>query len=192
MSFQLIVRSYAPFKSFGVPTFHGDGRGPTTSAKVTSRLAAWVTFDPAKGTVGKPNGKCDETIMLSNNSRATEVPKVRLDFVQLGTGWMHFRLNASGANPVLKPASPDIDLHLSFTVSLTKRHLNVNAELKGDAFPNAEVMVQDAAGARRMIYTFETSGGPRMGPITLLPADSQRRMNGICISLPVSETGAFV
>jgi hypothetical protein len=55
MSFQLIVRSYAPFKSFGVPAFHGDHRGPTTSAKVTARLAAWVTFDPAKGTVGKPD-----------------------------------------------------------------------------------------------------------------------------------------
>jgi hypothetical protein len=159
---------------------------------VTSRLAAWVTFDPAKGTVGKPDAKSDETIMLGTNSRATEVPRVRIDSVKLGTGWMHFRLNASGANPVLKPASPDIDLHLPFTVSLTKQHLNVNAELKGDAFPNAEVMVQDAAGARRMIYTFETSGGPRMGPITLLPADRQRQMNAICISLSVNETGAFV
>jgi hypothetical protein len=192
MAYQLIMRSYAPFKSFGVPTFHGDGRGPTTSAKVTSRLAAWVTFDPAKGTVGVPDGKCDETIMLSNNSRATEVPKVRVDSVKLGTGWMHFRLNASGANPVLKPGSPDIDLHVSFTVGLTKQHLNVNADLTGDAFPNAEVMVQDSAGARRMIYTFETSGGPRIGPITLLPADSKRRMNAICISLPVNQVGAFL
>jgi hypothetical protein len=126
------------------------------------------------------------------NVRATEVPKVRVDSVQPGKGWMHFRLNASGANPVLKPASPDIDLHLSFTVSLTKQHLNVNADLTGDAFPNAEVMVQDAAGTRRMIYTFETSGGPKAGPMTLLPADSQRRMNAICISLPVNETGGFV
>jgi hypothetical protein len=61
----------------------------------------------------------------------------------------------------------------------------------GDAFPNAEVMVQDAAGARRMIYTFETSGGRRTGPMTLLPADAQRPMNAICILLPVNESGAF-
>jgi hypothetical protein len=192
MDYQLIMRSYAPFKSFGVPDFHGDGRGPTTSAKATARVAAWITFDPTKGTVGKPQGKSDETIMLTLPLRATAIPEVRVDSVQLGKGWMHFRLNASAANPVFKRAAPNIDLHLSFTVSLTKQHLNVNADLTGDAFPNAEVMVQDPAGTRRMIYTFETSGGRRTGPFTHLAGDRQAKMNAICVSLPVNESGAFV
>jgi hypothetical protein len=154
--------------------------------------AAWVTFDPTKGTVGKPVGQSDETIMLYNDERDTAVPSVRVDFVRLGQGWMHFRLNAAASNPVLDPASPDIDLHLSFTVSLTKQHLNVNADLTGDAFPNAEVMVQDEAGTRRMIYTFETSGGRRTGPFTHLAGDRKAKMNAICISLPVNESGAFI
>jgi hypothetical protein len=192
MNFQLILRSYAPFSSFGVPPFHGDARGPTTSPKVTSRLKAWVNFDPVASTVSQPDASCDETLQVTFGVRGKEIPKVRIDSVKLGKGWMHFRLNTSGANPLLKPASPDIDLHLSITVSLTKQHLNVNAELKGDAFPNAEVMVMDSSGARRMIYTFETSGGRRTGPIVLLPADVQRQMNAICMSLPVNDKGLFV
>lgn len=192
MPYQLIVRSYAPFRAFGIPDFHGDGRGPTTSREVTSRLAAWATFDPAKGTVGKPEGKSDETVLLSLDIHATAVPEVRVDSVQLGKGWMHFRLNAAAANPVFKGAAPNIDLHLSFTVSLTPQHLNVNADLTGDAFPNAEVMVEDAASTRRMIYTFATSGGQQTGPFTHLPGDRRARMNAICISLPVNDKGAFI
>lgn len=192
MKFALIVRAYAPFESFGVPPFHGDARGPSTSPNVGSRLKAWVVFDPTNGKLETPGAKCDEShLLVWPNSRETEIPKVRVDGVQLGSNWMHFRLTTSGANPVIKK-SPDIDLRAAMTVSVGKGHLNINAELTGDTFPNSEVIVQDEKGKRRMIQSYETTGGRRTGPIVRLPGENYRPMSAICTAFPVDAAGHFV
>jgi hypothetical protein len=192
MKYGLIIRSYAPFESFGVPPFHGDARGPSTSSKVGSRMKAWVVFDPTTGRVEPPQAKSDEShLLVWPHTRKTEVPRVRIDAVQLGSNWLHFRLSAAGANPVL-PHSPDIDVRAAVTVSVGKGHLNINAELTGDQFPNSEVVLQDEGGARRMLQSYETTGGRRTGPIARLPGEGRRPMSAICAAFPVDASGRFV
>ena len=85
--------------------------------------------------------------------RATGEPSVRIDSVRLGKGWIHFRLNAAGANPLFGVLSPDIDFHAALTATVDKGRLNLTGELTGDQFPNFEVMVQDAVDADEVFTT---------------------------------------
>jgi hypothetical protein len=86
----------------------------------------------------------------------------------------------------------DIDYRVAMTVSIGKGHLNINAELTGDRFPNVEVMVQDRAGNRRMIQSYETDGHRTVGPFVRLPGEGHRSMNAICVCFPVDTDGRFV
>ena len=152
---------------------------------------AWVVFDPIAGTVASPDAKCDETTLLGVNYSETELPKVRVDFVQLGKSWMHFRLNAAGANPIFKPASPDIDVHAAITASVADRRLDLTGELTGDRFPNFEVILQDEVKTRRMVMSYETSGNRWTGPETDLWRDRKRHMNANCKSFAIDDHGHF-
>lgn len=197
MQFALIMRAYAPFDTFGF-TFHGDGanRGPTTSNSVTSRMISWVVFDPMSGVFEKPNGRSDESkwaYIFSARDRA--IPVVRLDSQKLGPNWVHFRMHAAASNPLIPPKgklAPDIDLHCSITVAVGQGRLNVNADLTGDTFPNAEVMLEDESGTRRMNFSAETTGGRHTGPFVRLPGSGNAAMNAICRSFSTSESGQFI
>lgn len=191
MKFGLIVRSYAPFDTFG-GGFHGDNRGPTTASNVTSRVKAWVTFDPMTGKVDKPEAKSDESRHPWFQPKVG-VPTARVDSTRLGPGWIHFRLSFAGANPITpRSVSPTIDTSVALTAAIGKGHLNINAELKGDQFPSSEVILEDHNGGRRMLQSHETDGGRDTGPFARLWGDRQGAMSAICASFPISEDGIFL
>jgi len=106
-----------------------------------------------------------------------------------GNGWVNFALHAAGSNPLF-PGAPAIDMHVSISANVSKGYLNVNAQLKGDRFPNAEVILQDEVTNRRMLYSYETDGSADAGPLRLF-GDSRKVMNAICKSFPVDEAGRF-
>ncbi|MDD9943224.1 MAG: hypothetical protein OXU20_19445 [Myxococcales bacterium] len=82
--------------------------------------------------------------------------------------------------------SPDIDVHLRFKTELFGNSLRINADLSGDAFPNAEVFVEQTRTRRRtLIVTFETSHGPNTGPGVALWGDNRRPMGAICTLVPL-------
>lgn len=189
MPYTLNVRSYAPFASFG-GGFEGDARGPSASSRATSRIAATVVFNPQTGQVGKPGASSSGTAYLPLNVRGMGEPRATLVQANRIPGGVAIRLDVAGANPLV-PLAPDIDLHADAKFTLTAGRLNVSLSLRGDAFPNAELFVADSAGNRRMILTYETSGGRLSGPALLLPMDRKRPMNAICISFPIDSQGAF-
>lgn len=194
MKFGFIVRSYAPFPTFGIPSHHGDNRNASTASSATSRLKAWVAFDPIAGIVETPHAKSDtSTIYLGwlGDYSKTGVPEIRIDSVQLGKAWLHFRLHAAGKNPLIAVAA-DIDMHAAVTVSIDKGNLNITGELTGDQFPNYEVMLQDEGATRRMVMTYETGHGRRLGPEKDLWSDKKKPMNAICKSFPIDKHGRFV
>lgn len=144
------------------------------------------------GKVGTPQAKSDESRHALFQSKVG-IPQVRVDSIQLGPSWLHFRFRYAGGNPIIpKPVSPDINNHLLMTVAIGKGHLNINAELKGDQFPNSEVLVEDQTGTRRMVQSYETSGDRNFGPMARLPNDKRAPMSALCISFPVDGEGRFV
>jgi hypothetical protein len=191
MKFGLVARAYAPFKVFG-GFFHGDNRGPTTRPDVTSRVKTWVVFDPMAGKVYDAKALSDRSSWTLGDRTAVGLPGARVDAVSSGKGFMHFHLHAWGANPMTPKGTPNIDMRVIMTVSLSQGHLNVEAVLSGDQFPNVETMLQDESGQRRMIATYETDAGKHTGPFTRLPGTNARTMNAICKSFRVDRRGLFV
>lgn len=189
MKFGLVLRAYAPFEWFGL-LYHGDGRGPTTSSNVTSRVKAWVVFDPVSGAVGYPSAKSDESSFAAILPfTATGVPHANLSSVTKGKNSIYFKLHAFGSNPLM-PGAPDIDMRVAMTAHVDGARLDIHAELGGDRFPNVEAMLQDEAYERRMLATFETSGSAHLGPGRLM-GNSARPMNAICKAFPLNSAGRF-
>lgn len=190
MKFGLVMRAYAPFEWFGL-VYHGDGRGPTTSSNVTSRVKAWVVFDPVAGAVGYPSAKSDESSFAAILPfTATGVPHANLTAVKRGKNSIYFKLHAFGSNPLM-PGAPDIDMQVAITAKLDSARLDIHAELSGDQFPNVEVMLQDEVRERRMLATYETSGSAHLGPGRLM-GNSARPMNSICKTFPLDPAGHFL
>lgn len=190
MKFGLIARSYAPFQVFG-GVFHGDGRGPSTRSDVTSRMKAWVVFDPISGSIEEPQARSDRSRWILGPQSAIGSPSVRVTLSQHGRGHLHFRLHVRGCNPMTPRGTPDIDLWLTLTASVRASLLNVHAILLGDQFPNAEVMLQDERGRRQMLMSFTTSAGKHTGPLTMLPGANKRAMNAICRAFALDASGRF-
>ena len=190
MKFGLVLRAYAPFDWFGM-AFHGDNRGPTTSSDVTSRVKAWVVFDPTTGEIGYPSAKSDQSSFVAILPfTATATPHAKLSAVMKGKNSLYFKLHAFGANPLI-PGSPNIDMYVAMTANVGDSRLNINVQLSGDQFPNVEMMLQDEGYSRRMLATYETNGSAHLGPGRLM-GNNQLAMNAICKSFPLNAAGRFV
>jgi hypothetical protein len=187
--FKLHLRSYAPFKTFGMG-FEGDNRRATTAGCVSSRISVVVAFDPCAGSAGLYPPRSSPTTFLPIGLTKTETPVARLGVVKLARG-IFIQVDAAGANPVV-PGAPSIDVHLRFEAAVSGGRLNISASLRGDAFPSAEVFLEDRASRRRMLQRFETAGGRHTGPLTMLWGNTQRFMHGICDSIAVNESLQFV
>jgi hypothetical protein len=185
----LFVRSYAPFRRFGFG-FHGDGRGPTTADAATSRVWAAIGFDPTTGTSAVLRQESSPTghAWVANEQVAITTAKVH---VRKNGGALQIEVHVSGANPMLAPASPDIDVHLRLSVAVVKGVLALSGSLSGDGFPNTEIFVADKNDARRMLLTFETHHGPNYGPAAVLWGDARRPMNAICDAFGLAPDGTF-
>ena len=109
-SFTLYVRSYAPFKTFGMG-FHGDNRGPTTRLSATSRLWLAVDLDPVSGTVAVLDKGTSGTKHVLSSTVSYATAGVRVTSWIAGH-WLRINLHLYGSNPALQPASPNIDVHL--------------------------------------------------------------------------------
>ena len=118
------------------------------------------------------------------------MPVGRVSGIRSWKNGVYFQLHASGSNPLF-PGAPPIDVHVGITASIVPARLDLSASLSGDGFPNAELMIQDVTGTRRMVFTFETSGGPDTGPLRLM-GDSRRPMNAISTSFEIDDAGHFV
>lgn len=189
MIFGLVLRAYAPFAWFG-GAFRGDNRGPTTSARVTSRIKSWVDFDPVAGTVGLAHAKSDASHWIVGTYAEIGMPVSRVANVQRSKDARYFELRAAGSNPLVPPAPP-IDMAVGITAAVRPGRLDVQARLTGDGFPNVEVLIVDHTGARRALMSFETPGGAHTGPLKLFHRGGQP-MVGISRSYGIDAEGRFV
>ena len=206
---QIFVRAFAPFKTFG-GGYEGDNRQFTTDTSVTAKIRWVFTFDvammrqvdkadtessPSYGEGwfpsimaytapfsakfqhdGKVGGKAD-----SKGSQVIEsVGRPGTGFVLTG--------DLAGANPLVGGAA-DIDVQVSIKAIKREGKIEFSGNLTGDAFPNAEVFIRDAAGDAFMLHTFETTGTAATGPYAFLPGHNHRPMGSFAKSVKVSAIG---
>lgn len=74
---------------------------------------------------------------------------------------------SAGANPLV-PFAPDIDTSLRFSYELKPGALELQGNVWGDRFPNAELLVADHSGATVTLGDFQTKGGAKLGVFSLV------------------------
>src|SRR5579862_5362902 len=86
-------------------------------------------------------------------------------------------------------AAPDIDVKSSIklTENLEKGMLSVDATMKGDKFPSAEMFIGDTKGQQLMIIASPLSGNPLE-----LIGDNDREMGSANFDIKINEKGEFI
>jgi hypothetical protein len=201
------LRSYAPFKSFG-GGYGGDNRQESTDPRDTARIVYILTFSYGSMTVVDRRAYCHKShgdgffprLMTYTAPRAMVTHDGLLEgqgiatqrtIVQpLGRPGQGFVLSVAVAagNPLVGMAA-DIDLQLSLRLLKDwNQILRVVGNVTGDAFPNCEVFLRDAAGDTLLLHSFRTTGGG-MGPYKYLPGQNFRHMGGFGRSIKMNPIG---
>ena len=172
-TFGLYFRRYAPFKTFGVPSFDGDAREASTSLRATSRTYGCVMFNQFNivhsfaGTSGTHYHSLIWGDMVGMANVSKTVVRTRLE----GPGLIEFEASTAGGNPLI-PKSPDIDTYVTARFdfgAVSPRVMRVSGEVHGDNFPNLEVFLICYRSARTaLLIDGRTTGGRRTGPMTRL------------------------
>jgi hypothetical protein len=89
------------------------------------------------------------------------------------------------------PLSPDIDRTLNLRATVSNGRLNIDGNVLGDVFPNAEAFVTDSAGNSIMLGHFETSMGSNEGPLLGLPGEGSTPLMNFSQSIPLCPGGTF-
>jgi len=165
MTYLLLFKRYAPFKSFGFG-FSGDSRS-TASFFGTARIWAAIMFEFDTRWVPITSVWSDPT-HHSILPTATGQPKLTMSSYSYDEKKDSISINAHayGANPSV-PGSPDIDTYLSATLTRNEglNQVTISGSLKGDKFPNAEVFItpitpympNNVWGSSRRHYTARSS-----------------------------------
>lgn len=166
-------RRYAPFATFGVPSFKGDGRaGPSTSMQATSRTYGCVRFNQFEilnqfaGSSGTEDANLVLTFLDRKAMANVSVSAVRSNLA--GPGLLSFKASTAGANPLI-PKSPDIDTRVDVRVDWGMPNwLRISGTISGDDFPNLEVFLRCyGSGKSALLVDGRTQRGRRTGPFSL-------------------------
>lgn len=194
--FGLHFRRYAPFKTFGIPSFKGDVRKiASTSLKDTSRTHGFVLFDQSGilNQVGRSSGSHDANLVLTFLDRYAEgsvsISAVRNN--QTGPGLLEFTAKTAGSNPLI-PASPDIDTRLTIRIEWSSDNvMKVSGSVAGDDFPNLEIFIQCiTSGKSALLVDGRTTRGGRTGPFSLFGAGED--LCSFDTSIKLNMQGCFI
>jgi hypothetical protein len=183
-NYGLYFRRYAPFATFGMPSFEGDKRtGASTSLKVTSRTYGCVMFNPfeiVNGFVGT-SGTHYHALLYGDIVGHSKVSGTHSRTRLVGPGLIEFEASSAGGNPLI-PGAPDIDTYLIARFDFgfgSPRLMRISGEVCGDNFPNLEVfLLCYRTGNTALLIDGRTTGGRRTGPITRLAGGHRKQSLG--------------
>ncbi|TLZ28546.1 MAG: hypothetical protein E6K32_14805 [Gammaproteobacteria bacterium] len=167
MTYALVFRRYAPFNSFG-GGFEGDTRtAPSTSPLASARTIDITYFD--RTGAGRSIGLSSGTTHTIFGGHGMSKVSTRVSGVIVGATSIAFSAASAGANPLV-PLAPDIDTFVDLRVTFSSQRLVVEGQVRGDTFPNAEVILYDGSRPVRavMLFDFRTAGGRNTGPFVRL------------------------
>lgn len=195
------VRAFIPMKNlsfFG--SYKGDGRGYSTTlgkqeigSNVTSRMQQAFTVDPSKASITGGAPWADKTYKGSQTATAKVTGGADDTFGCSPTvNSVNVDANMASSNP-LPPwiafgHPPDIDVKSSIklTENLEKGVLSVDASMKGDRYPAAEMFIGDTKGQQLMIIASPFEGTPAN-----LIGDGNKDMGSAKFDIQINEKGEF-
>lgn len=137
MSYTLVFKRYAPFKSFG-GGFHGDGRAGADLSG-TARTWGFVQFN-INGASNWFARSSPTWHTVAPGTRSTQTPDISMRIGARGGDELTFTAHTAGANPLV-PGAPDIDTF----VDIRFRPGNIDGCVRGDGFPNFEAFLVPGA-----------------------------------------------
>lgn len=197
--FQLVVKRFAPFSRFS--GFEGDNRDFSTLENATFRTGLFITFDVETGRITEgPIGGTSGTRRRQGNAKLYADVRVRHQVLRSEPNLIRFVAHMEGSNPgdegvfgrLVGLASPNIDTSVDFVAFIKQGSLFVHGELKGDGFPNAEVILRDSARTGLMLLRFRTPHGPTLGPAMRLPGGGSRYLGDFSEGILLDENVQFV
>ncbi|MDD3446718.1 MAG: hypothetical protein PHS60_15025 [Zavarzinia sp.] len=187
-TYTLVFRRYAPFATFG-GGFEGDVRtGPSTDPKASARTAAKVDFGP--GQVGPTIVGSSSGSAFGSGPKKYAKIETKLTIRVNSAREVDFTAYSAGSNPLV-PGAPDIDTFVDLQVRFMPTMISLSGKVRGDAFPNAEVVVYDPAGTAALLFDFRTQGSRNAGPFTMLMGAGATNTIGTIdhISIPTDASG---
>jgi hypothetical protein len=203
--FEVRTRMYAPFDQFGgfaYKEYEGDARGPTPNLRVTSRMTQATVID----TRGPDGARVVDDRAYSDMSRrywggdvyeeGLAHPRGRIDVSQDRSGGTQLTQDLSGSLPIYSECgihlpAPDIDVHNDMHIERDGDVLTISGRMTGDRFPNGEVLLTDAKGQTLLLHTYQTEGGPTIGPVTRLPGGAPEYMGDYSVRILLDGDGNF-
>ena len=189
-----VTRSYAPFKTFGVPgdKFYGDDRGHTLDKGASYRTMVSIMHDTELRTTEAYGGRS-----RSHNVKGTKdaISETQVDN-KTKPGSNSLDIHSYGNNAA-QPGSWDIDQFTKVTADIIgnvkKTHiLHVSGTISGDNFPSQESMIYDTKGNTLWLGNFATSGNSVTGPTLDLSGENEGNVNiNIDVYIKVNRKGVF-
>jgi hypothetical protein len=180
----VVFRRYAPFKTFGVPSFKGDGRtSASTSLQATSRTYGIVIFDGNNllHNFSGSSGTHYDSLVWGRIQKTANIAKTAVRSTLHGPDLIEFEASTAGGNPLI-PGSPDIDTFIKLRCDFGFHNppvLRLAGEAFGDNFPNLEVFIYCYRSKNTaLLIDGRTTGGRRTGPMTRLAGSHRNQSLG--------------
>jgi hypothetical protein len=150
-----------------------------------------VTFDPigVQGYIGYSSGSTFEGAgqwISKIIGRHYSQVKAEISQESIQTGRVSFTVHTAGANPLVPIVAPDIDTFLDFTAAFTEAAISVSGKVRGDTFPNAEIVLLDESLQGTLLFDYRTSGGRETGPLSLFGDHAGEILGGFATSVALS------
>jgi hypothetical protein len=193
-TFGLYFRRYAPFDTFGVPSFEGDKRkAASTSLKATSRTYGCVMFNQFEivHRFANTSGTHYHSSLWGEIVGASKVSMTNVRTSLAGPSLIEFSASTAGGNPLI-PKSPDIDTFVTARFDFgSPKLLRIGGEVFGDNFPNLEVFLMCYRSSHTaLLIDGRTTGGRRTGPMTRLAgAHSKQSLGKLSGTLLLNDAG---
>jgi len=200
------VRSFVHTKDFAFGNnWAGDNRGITSDVNASSRLHQRTNYETETGiATHRANGTWSYSTFGAGAYSDAYVK-------DSGSSFGNIRTHLFGKNEALLPGgaaplppippdggpSPDIDIHTDLNIDVSQLEngnqvLRITGDIIGDAFPDADALIEDANGNSVILRPFGTKASVQTGMLTELPGDNKRPMiMGIDISIITDSDGIF-
>ncbi|GIM57771.1 hypothetical protein CAPN006_21630 [Capnocytophaga canimorsus] len=194
----IVIRSYAPFETFGpFNEWYGDNRVHSLDKTASYRTLVSIAYHTKNKTTEAFGGHSrSHTVDGSKNAMS---PTNVINRTKEGSNYID--VHSFGGNKAEKmlgmEVAPDINQFTKLVVrigDLSQDHiLHIKGTISGDDFPNQECFVYDKQGNTLWLGNFTTNGHRQLGPIFNLPKENETDINiNIDIRIKVNPLGIFL
>ena len=188
----IMLRSYAPFKTFGPPSnnWHGDNRGNSLDLNASYRTRAVIRYNPLSKTTMARGG-----VSYSHKENSKE-GAYSPTYVSNKSKNNYINVSSRGGNKA-QVGAPDINQFAKIVIDVEgkigEEHiLSIKGTINGDDFPNHEYLLYDEKENVICLGLYATKGDRTWGPaLNLWLENEEDILARINIKVKVNAMGIF-